>query len=119
MKILKRLEATVFLHQDNISIYQIKSKQELRGLMNKYPLRILFDGNNFYCWEALKADHQQVKEILKNYINIDNFEGFLIENYHLIPSLQKRGGMIDKLLLKYFPLCSKEEKDKEGIILKF
>ena len=121
MRILKPVNneilSEVFTIHKSIKIYRIKSKKELYGLMNKIPLRLLFDGETLFAWSAFTFDHSEIKEILKDYnIKVENFEGFLIENKHLVPSLQRKSGMVDKFLKKYFPTC-KYNKDDEGIIL--
>ena len=81
------------------------------------PLRLLFDGEILFAWLAFTFDHNEIKRILKDYgIEVEGYEGFLIENKHLIPSLQRKAGMVDKFLKKYFPTC-KYNKDDEDIIL--
>ena len=121
MKILKSVNneilSEVFTIHKNTRIYRVKSKNELYDLMNTMPLRLLFDGGILFAWSAFAFDHGEIKEILKDYnIKVENFEGFLIENKHLVPSLQRKSGMVDKFLKKYFPTC-KYNKNDEGIIL--
>ena len=121
MRILKPVNneilGEVFTIYKNIKIYHVKSKKELYGLMNKMPLRLLFDGETLFAWSAFTFDHGEIKEILKDYdIEVEDFEGFLIENQHLVPSLQRKSDMVDKFLKKYFPMC-KYNRDDEGIIL--
>ena len=121
MKILKSVNneilSEIFTIHKNTRIYRVKSKNELYDLMNKMPLRLLFDGETLFVWSAFTFDHKEIKEILKDYnIRVEDFEGFLIENQHLVPSLQRKSGMVDKFLKKYFPTC-KYTKDDEGIIL--
>lgn len=115
MKVLNRIYSEVFIEGEGIKIYKVKSRSELLGLMNKMPLRVLF-GNSTYVWNATLADHKKIKNVLKEYEDLDSYEGFLIENKHLIPSLQITSGKINLFLNKYFPSC-KKEKDLEGIIL--
>ena len=119
MKILKRIdiESEVFTEHKGSKIFKIKSKTELYGLMNKMPLRLLFDGKTLFAWSAFDFDHKEVKEVLREYKELnDNFEGFLIEKEHLVPSLQKKSGMVEKFINRYFPNC-RMERDKDGIIL--
>lgn len=119
MKVLERInvESEVFTEHKGSKIFRIKSKQELYGLMNRMPLRLLFDGKTLFAWSAFDFDHKEAKEILKSYEEFnDKFEGFLIEKGHLVPSIQNRAGMVEKFIKSYFPSC-KMEKDEDGIIL--
>lgn len=117
MQVLKRIESALFIEQNGIKIFLVKSKSELKGLSNKFPLRMLFDGSTLYAWKAEEMDHRKAKEVLKNYDeNINNFEGLLLEQGYLVPSLQKRAGIVDKFIKKYFP-NSKVERCPEGIKL--
>lgn len=81
-------------------VYKIQSKNELKGLLNKYKvLRILFNSINTYAWDAMEADHSFVKKYIPNN---DTYFGFIIENNKIIQSIEKNNELIDQFEKRYY-----------------
>lgn len=90
---------------------------ELKMLMSKYPLRLLYNGTILYVWNAEEGEHSRVRNQLRNDItDIDSYDGFMIASNHLICSLQNKPADFKRLIKSYFPFC-KMNKDDFGIIL--
>lgn len=82
------------------AVYKIQSKNELKGLLNKYKvLRILFDGVNTYAWDAMEADHSFVKKYISN---SETYFGFMIEGNKIIQSVEKNNKLIDQFEKRYY-----------------
>lgn len=62
-------------------VYKIQTKNELKGLMNKYRvIRVLYNGITTYAWDAQAADHSFVKSFIDNsndYCSMIINDGFL------------------------------------------
>jgi len=107
LKLKKVIEAETFLYEPT-KIYKINSISELKGLANKFPLRIL-DGENVFVWKAEDLDHSSARRILKPYISdIDNYEGFMLENNCLLNGMLKHGEQsLKKFSKKFFKKIEK------------
>ena len=82
------------------AVYKIQSKNELKGLLNKYKvLRILFDGVNTYAWNAMEADHSFVKKYIPN---SETYFGFMVEGNKIIQSIEKNNKLIDQFEKRYY-----------------
>ena len=80
-------------------VYKIQTKNELRGLLNKWKtLRVLFNGQNAYVWKADEADHSFVKQFISNG---NDYFGFMIENNEIVQSFDKNDILVKEFILKY------------------
>ena len=111
MKVLSR---KIFTVQEpdlkvTFNIYLVNSKQELKGLINKFTiLRGLYNGNSLYVWDAGKCDHTYVSGYLSEYepnFNYRNYIGITMGNegpYETYIQNSKYLKLIEELKEKYF-----------------
>lgn len=96
------LEESIFLNEPT-KIYEIKTISELKGLSNKFLVRIL-NGDKTFAWKAEDLDHYHARKILEPYIsNINDYEGFSLDKDIVIPSLLKYGEKsLNEFIKKFF-----------------
>lgn len=90
-------------------IYLISGKDELKGLINKFKvLRVLWNGEKCYAWEAGACDHTYVSGFLSTYephFKYNQFIGITLDEdgpYKDYVTNVKRQTLIKSFKQKYF-----------------